>query len=60
MTLRLCAYCGGRADGNFSIHRDGLGRGPEVPLCNRCGGSETPTCEQIWRLIAQRAPKERT
>lgn len=48
-----CAYCGNITEGNFSIHRDGLGEGPEVPLCNRCGGRKEPTEAQIWARIGQ-------
>lgn len=47
-----CAYCGKPAEGNFSIHRDGFGVGPEVELCDACGGYPHPTCEQIWEQIA--------
>lgn len=24
----VCAYCGSATDGNYSIHRDGMGEGP--------------------------------
>lgn len=48
---RRCAYCGEPAQGNYSIHRDGFGIGPEVPLCNRCGGKRTPSCQDIWDRI---------
>ena len=48
-----CAFCGKPAEDNFSIHRDGFGVGPEVDLCDACGGSETPTCEEIWDVIAK-------
>jgi len=27
-----CAFCGGPHEGEYAIHRDGLGKGPEVPL----------------------------
>ncbi len=47
-----CAYCGKPAQGNFSIHRDGFGEGPEVPLCDAHGSEATPTCEEIWDQIA--------
>ena len=49
---KACSYCGGPAEGNHSIHRDGFGVGPEVDLCDMCGGSETPTCEEIWWRIS--------
>lgn len=50
---KTCAYCGGPAEGNYSIHRDGFGVGPEVDLCDAHGGGELPSCEQIWDRIAQ-------
>lgn len=28
--------------------------GPEVPLCRGCGQHEQPSCETLWRLIAER------
>lgn len=49
-----CAACGQPAEGNFAIHRDGYGIGPEVPLCNGCGGGEEPTCADLWAAIAAR------
>lgn len=48
-----CAYCGKPAEGNYAIHRDGFGVGPEVDLCDACGGGAIPTCRAIWNLIAQ-------
>lgn len=51
--LRPCAACG-KPSGRFAIHRDGFGEGPEVPLCEACGGHETPTCEELWERIAER------
>lgn len=48
----ICVFCGQPAQGNFSIHRDGFGVGPEVDLCDACGGDETPTCAEIWDQIA--------
>jgi hypothetical protein len=48
-----CAYCGRLAEGNYAIHRDGFCEGPEVPLCDACGGHEEPTCEAIWARIAK-------
>lgn len=50
-----CAFCGGPAEGNYSIHRDGFDVGPEVELCDEHGGHEKPTCEEIWDRIAQPA-----
>lgn len=49
-----CAYCGEPAEGNYSIHRDGFGQGPEVPICDAHGGSEDPSCHLIWIEIAER------
>lgn len=51
---RTCAACGCEAEGQYSVHRDGFGRGPEVPLCNACGDGERPTLEEIWAAIARR------
>lgn len=50
----LCAYCKSPTPKplKHSIHRDGFGIGPEVPLCNECGGGSIPTCEEIWKRIA--------
>lgn len=48
-----CVYCGKTSEGYFSIHRDGFGEGPEVPLCNQCGGFESPTPEDIWCKISK-------
>lgn len=53
-----CVYCGHPAEGNFTIHRDGFGVGPEVPLCDACGGAETPSCADIWDAIAQPSDDE--
>lgn len=50
---RRCAYCGDRAEGKYNIHRDGFCQGPEVPLCNGCGGAEKPTEREIWSRIGQ-------
>lgn len=52
-----CVYCGKYCKGEpeYSIHRDGFGEGPEVPLCDGCGEAPHPTCEMIWdHLAAQR------
>lgn len=48
-----CVYCGGLARGNYSIHRDGFGIGPEVDLCDDCGQDSTPTCADIWERVAK-------
>lgn len=51
-----CAACGKPLPWGikFTIHRDGFGEGPEVPLCRACGEHETPTCEELWDRIAER------
>lgn len=54
MNPLLCSYCGGPAEGNYSIHRDGFGDGPEVDLCDRHGEGWEPSCEEIWERIAER------
>jgi hypothetical protein len=49
-----CAYCGGPAEGNYSIHRDGFGEGPEVDLCDAHGGQPEPGLGEVWERIAER------
>lgn len=51
-----CTYCGKECEGHFSVHRDGFGMGPEIPLCDACGGSPSSvlSLETIWDKIAQR------
>lgn len=51
----LCAYCGIAVSGEpeYTIHRDGFGKGPEVPLCHPCGSSPKPSCTDIWNRIAK-------
>lgn len=49
---RICAFCRRPAEGNHAVHRDGFGDGPEVPLCDACGGHETPTLAAIWDRIS--------
>ena len=51
-----CACCGLPSEGNFEIHRDGWGIGPEVSLCDDCGGRAYPTCDEIWAAIADQRP----
>lgn len=48
-----CAYCARPSAGNYAVHRDGFGVGPEVPLCDACGSLPTPTLEDIWARIAR-------
>lgn len=55
--MLTCSYCGGEAQGNFSIHRDGFGVGPEVDLCDPCGGPDLPAGD-IWERIAQPSDDE--
>ena len=50
--VNACAYCGRPSQGHFAIHRDGMGNGPELPLCNDCGGYPVPTLQDIWARIA--------
>lgn len=50
----VCAACGQRAQGNFSLHRDGFAIGPEVALCDGCGSGVSPSLQEIWWNIAQR------
>lgn len=49
---QTCSYCGEPAEGNYTIHRDGLDVGPEVPLCDGCGSEPLPSCAEIWAHIA--------
>jgi hypothetical protein len=51
-----CAYCGKPSEGNYAVHRDGFGVGPEVPLCDECGNDDTLSCPDIWDRIAQLVP----
>jgi len=45
----LCANCARPAEGNYSVHRDGFGVGPEVPLCDWCGGSAASMrLDEMW------------
>lgn len=56
---KTCAYCGSRAEGNYTIHSYGVGDGPEVDLCDEHGAHPTPTCEEIWARIASRQEVDR-
>lgn len=47
----LCCYCDDPTQGNYAIHRDGYGIGPEIPLCDACGSGSEPTPEEIWAHI---------
>ena len=55
----LCAFCTAEHQGHYSIHRDGFGEGPEVPLCDACGSGEEPTCADIWEHISETGPKRK-
>ena len=48
LALRTCCYCGGVAGGDYAIHRDDMGVGPELPLCKACAEDDAITCEAIW------------
>jgi len=50
---KKCSFCAKPAEGNYSIHRDGFGLGPEVPLCNACGSTPAPSEPLIWARIGQ-------
>ena len=52
--IEMCEACGAPSEGNYSIHRDGYGEGPEVPLCDGCGTGPEPTCEEVRTAIARR------
>ena len=54
-SVQNCAYCSVPIIGKeeYSIHRDGFGIGPEVPLCLGCAGPEL-SCEVIWDKISLR------
>lgn len=51
---RGCAACGEPTTGEYTIHRDGYSLGPEVELCDDCGGPDGPTCELLFKMIARR------
>jgi hypothetical protein len=51
--MSACVYCGKDAEGNYSIHRDGFGVGPDVPLCDACAEDDDIECPDIWHKIAQ-------
>ena len=59
-----CAACGDAASVGtdreplYTIHRDGFGEGPEVPLCAECGADELPDCPTLWAMIAGRLAEE--
>ncbi len=59
--VERCAACGGLVESpcahgeGHAIHRDGHGVGPEVLICCGCGAYETPSCEELWKRIRERA-----
>lgn len=57
--MATCSFCGQPAEGNFSIHRGPGPQGPEVPLCDACGGEAGPSCEEIWAVLALPEPEAR-
>lgn len=56
--MNTCAYCDQPVEGNYSIHRDGFGVGPEVDLCDACAENDEIGCVDIWERIAQPANGE--
>lgn len=46
-----CVLCRGPSEGKYTIHRDGFGEGPDVPLCVACAEDENITCEMIWAYL---------
>lgn len=52
-----CTYCGATFEAlQYSIHRDGFGIGPEVPLCSGCVENPLILMEDIWERIAYPEP----
>lgn len=49
----VCWFCLCGAEGNYAVF-DGSDACVEVPLCNECGASPTPTLPEIWDRIADR------
>lgn len=49
----FCAFCDAPATGDYAIHRDGFGEGPEVNLCDRCGSNDETKEKEIWYKISQ-------
>jgi hypothetical protein len=47
----ICACCGKPGRRDRTIHRDGFGDGPEVPLCSACADYARPTETTIWKNI---------
>jgi len=51
MPTDLCVFCGSPAQGNYTVHASPEMEGPELPLCDRCGGDEYPLLKDIWHAI---------
>ena len=51
---KTCAVCDRPSEGEYAIHRYGMGIGPEVALCNSCGSGPIPTCGQIWAYLCNK------
>lgn len=49
--MERCVFCGGCAQGNYSVHTTPTMTGPEVPLCDNCGEDEVPLLGHIWHAI---------
>lgn len=52
--MPVCAACGGHSDMEYGVHRDGFDDGPEVWLCNNCGGNREPSLPELWAAIKAR------
>jgi hypothetical protein len=52
LIVNACVYCGRKAEGNYSIERDGTGSHPAVPLCDRCGSQPRPSILEILARVA--------
>lgn len=54
--VNACCYCGKKADGNYSIERDGFlsnqAGAPQVPLCDEHGAHESPSLQEIWARVS--------
>jgi hypothetical protein len=57
LTPRICAYCGGVAEGEYSVSRDADMEGDDLDLCNKHGERLSPTLHEIWKRIAERTAR---
>lgn len=55
----ICAYCNGPAEGNYAVHKYGMGDGPEVQLCDGCGEGIEPTLDEIWAVTGYLTEEEK-